>query len=369
VSGDYALRLAYSTRTFEQPVDIQTSPDGAWIFVVEQPGRILGFDPHDDAAAAFELVDLSDRVRSGGERGLLGLALSPDFATSGRFFVNYTTEAPGTLHTRVSRFDASGSPPAASAAGEKILLEFAQPATNHNGGCVFFDDAGYLYVTTGDGGQAGDPWGNAQDRTNLLGAMLRLDVVNGADAAPWHSIPDDNPLRFNDGGLREELFAWGLRNAWRASFDPVRGEIWAGDVGQDDYEEIDVIVSGGNYGWDCREGARPYTGVGDPSEACDPGVAYIDPVFEYEHRDGNVSVTGGSIYRGQLLPELTGWYLFADYVSGRVWALDPDSEPIDVVELADFDQLISSFGVDPEGEILVASYTDPGRTYRLVRRN
>jgi glucose/arabinose dehydrogenase len=240
---------------------------------------------------------------------------------------------------------------------ERVLLEAHQFQSNHNGGGLTFDNNGYLYLALGDGGGAGDNEDNAQDPTNLLGAILRLEVT---ESSPYYVIPVNNPFVDNGDGWREEIFAYGLRNPWRISVDPVTNHIWAGDVGQATWEEIDVIESGKNYGWDCREGAHTYTGPpGSPSVRCRGlGVPLVDPVFEYQHDAGNISITGGYVYRGTALPGLVGKYVYADYGSGRIWAFDPFG-PTNV-ELVDAPFRVSSFGVDEDGELYFLEYAAPG---------
>jgi glucose/arabinose dehydrogenase len=248
---------------------------------------------------------------------------------------------------------------------ERVVLEVQQYLSNHNGGSLFFGADGYLYLGLGDGGGGGDNEDNAQDRTTLLGSILRIAVDPSADAAPYYSIPPDNPFVGNADGWREEIFAYGLRNPWRVTQDGATGAIWAGDVGQNVYEEVDTITSGGNYGWDCREGMHDYTGPGTPSPLCASATGLIDPVFEYVHGSGNISITGGYVYHGSAAPGLAGKYVYADYGSGRVWALsiDPAVSNEDVVD-APFP--ISSFGVDEAGELYVLQYSATGKIYRVA---
>jgi glucose/arabinose dehydrogenase len=247
---------------------------------------------------------------------------------------------------------------------ERVLLDVDQFQANHNGGGITFDNHGYLFLALGDGGGAGDNEDNAQDPTKLLGSVLRIVVK---DEPPYYDIPFDNPFVGNTDGWREEIFAYGLRNPWRITVDPVTNNIWAGDVGQSAWEEIDVIESGKNYGWDCREGAHPYTGPpGGPSRECRGATVYEDPVFEYAHSQGNISITGGFVYRGTALPGLTGKYIYADYGSGRIWAFDPFGPTNELLVDAPF--RISSFGVDENNELHFLEYEAPGFDPTRIKR-
>jgi glucose/arabinose dehydrogenase len=260
----YDLTAAYP-QTFDQAVDLRC-PGDSRLFVVEQSGRIRVFDTA-GSAEPTTFLDLRDVVTSGGELGLLGLAFPPDYATRGQFFVYYTVGS-GPWTAQLCRFDVSADPNVADRASEKLLLSIDEPYSNHNGGSLAFDADGMLLLGVGDGGSGGDPDGHGQDPLDLHGAILRLDVL-GVDASPWYRIPDDNPFALGRSEFAPEVFAFGLRNPWRMSVDPLTGDIWCGDVGQSRYEEIDLITAGANYGWDCREGAHPYTGPpGEPSSAC-----------------------------------------------------------------------------------------------------
>jgi glucose/arabinose dehydrogenase len=250
---------------------------------------------------------------------------------------------------------------------ERVVLEVPQYLTNHNGGALFFGGDGYLYLGLGDGGGAGDNEDNAQDRTNLLGSIVRIHVEVNTDSAPFYTIPPDNPFAGNADGWREEIFAYGLRNPWRVTYDAPTDRIWAGDVGQNAWEEIDIIEPGKNYGWDCREGLHDYTGPpGTPSAACMGVTGLEDPVFEYPHGGGDVSITGGYVYRGASLPSLAGKYVYADYNSGRVWALAWDGVTATNEDVVDAAFAISSFGVDEAGELYLLQYAASAKIYRIV---
>lgn len=357
-SDQSALKVAFPELSFDRPVDLQNPGDGTdRIFVVTLIGAIYVFQNDPEVAESGVFLNIREQVRSGGELGLLGLAFHPDYKTNGYFFVNYTADNP--LRTVVSRFKVSvDHPNRADADSEEIILEFNQPLTNHNGGQIAFGPDGYLYIATGDGGGGGDPGNNAQDRTNLLGAILRIDVDNKSEDRNY-AIPDDNPFAGNNEGFREEIFAYGLRNPWRMSFDFETGWLWCGDVGQSGWEIIHIIENGGNYGWNIIEGSHCYP-IG--SECDKTGLEM--PVFEYEWGVDGRSITGGYVYRGSAFPELYGKYVYGDYMFGTIWALDYDgvNEPTNY-KLIDTDLRISSFGIDEQGELYILDHTSAGRIY------
>jgi glucose/arabinose dehydrogenase len=359
----YRVVEAFAHLEFRRPVDLQSPRDGTdRLFVVEQDGVIRWFENRADVGEAAVFLDIRERVdRGGNEMGLLGLAFHPDFAKNGRFFVDYTATKLTRRITRVAEYRAAANAPAADPGSEAVVIEIGQPWSNHNGGQVAFGPDGFLYIAMGDGGSGGDPQGNGQDRASLLGKILRLDV-----ATRPYAIPADNPLRGNDRKWREEIWAWGLRNPWRFSFDPVTGQLWAGDVGQSTWEEIDIIEKGGNYGWDCREGFHPYEPARERSGDCAAERDLRDPVWAYGREQG-VSVTGGYVYRGRALPDLTGWYVYADYGTGRVWALRVENGKAVNRLLVDTDLLISSFGVDADGELYLCAH-DPSNGYTKIHR-
>ncbi|MGZ4885701.1 MAG: PQQ-dependent sugar dehydrogenase, partial [Halobacteriota archaeon] len=308
----YSVSVAFPNVQFKDPVGIYTPGDQSnRLFVVEQAGVIKVFQNNESVNNAAVFLNISDRVISGGELGLLGLAFPRQFNESGFFYVYYTSNNP--LRSVVSRFSVSKTNVnQADVNSEEVLLQVGQPFSNHNGGQISFGPDGYLYIGLGDGGGAGDPLGNGQNRSTLLGKILRIDV-NSASGSLNYSIPRDNPFVGNNQGFREEIYAYGLRNPWRFSFDPTTGLLWVGDVGQDRIEEVDIVKSGGNYGWNIMEGSSCYS---PPSGCNQTGLSL--PIWEYNHSIG-YSVTGGFVYRGAALPELVGSYVYGDYGSGRIW--------------------------------------------------
>ena len=300
---------ALAGRRFDRPTDAAAYPGGR-VLIAEQSGLVLLLDRASGEGRIF--LDLRREVsREGNEEGLLGLTLAPDFAASGHLYAYYSVRD-GARRTRLSRFTAAGG--AAVPASELVILEVAQPFSNHNGGALRFGPDGMLYLGLGDGGSAGDPAANAQDPGTLLGSILRLDVRSASEAARY-AIPADNPFVGVDGA-RGEIWAYGLRNPWRMAFDPESGTLWVGDVGQNSIEEVDVIVRGGNYGWNRLEGDSCFR----PPSGCDPGGTER-PIATYDHREG-CSITGGVVYRGGAVPEIDAAYVFGDFCSGRVWAMD-----------------------------------------------
>jgi glucose/arabinose dehydrogenase len=332
----------------ERPVDLQDASDGSgMIFIVEKVGRIRILQ----AGTLLDLpfMDISDRVGSrSNEQGLLGLAFHPRYVENGRFFVNYTDKNGGTV---IARYQVSENPNVADPGSEVVLLRIDQPFQNHNGGVLAFGPDGYLYAGLGDGGAAGDPRGNAQNLDSLLGKILRLDVNSGEP----YAIPADNPFG-------NEIWAYGLRNPWRISFDSRTGDLYIGDVGQNQWEEIDFLPAGAtgdlNFGWDYYEGNHGFEGV-PPQDA-----RFIPPVAEYDHSQG-CSVTGGHVYRGAF-PDWQGIYLFADYCRGTVWGLLRSDEGWVTRILFETGVTVTSFGQDQAGEIYLVS--DSGQVLRLTAR-
>jgi hypothetical protein len=346
-----AARLVVSG--LRNPLDLQSVPgDRRRLYVVEQGGRIRVVRDGQLSAAPF--LDVSDRISSGGERGLLGLAFHPRFAANGRLFVNYTDRA-GDTHLAEFR---AGSADAADPASERTLLVVAQPFANHNGGGLAFGNDGMLYAGLGDGGSGGDPLGNGQRLDTLLGKMLRLDV----DAGTPYAVPADNPFRAT-AGARPEIWAYGLRNPFRFGFDRASGDLYLGDVGQGAREEVDLGLAarrgGENYGWNVTEGTLCY----QPASGCNRSGQTL-PVYEYGHDQG-CSITGGIVYRGCRMPSLAGSFFFGDYCRGFVRSLRvAGGQASDVREwpLSGIGS-VSAFGVDADGEPYVVDYD--GEVYAL----
>ncbi len=346
---------------FIRPVDIAHCNDSR-LFVVEQRGYIWILDSLGNRLQDT-FLNIDARVRSNGnEQGLLGLAFPPDYAESGYFYVNYTREPDG--NTRVSRFSRDNlNPNKADPNSELILLTQTQPYTNHNGGCVKFGPDGYLYTGLGDGGNANDPQGNGQNKNTFLGKILRIDVSNSSAQQPY-VVPPDNPFVGNTA-YSPEIWSLGWRNPWRFSFDRLTGDLWVGDVGQGTYEEIDfeaAATPGLNYGWRCYEGLHPFNTSG-----CQPASNYVIPIFEYQHSTANgCSVTGGFIYRGAKYPDLYGYYIFADYCSGRWWRTKRNSDgTFNSAILANLTAYqYSGLGEDRDGELYVA-LLDAGKIQKI----
>lgn len=350
---------AYPKLKFEAPVEYTHAGDGTnRVFVVEQAGRIRVFDNTETVPSAGTYLDIKNKVAYGGEMGLLGLAFHPKFNDNGYFFVNYTKDNP--RETIVSRFKASSANASAVEPGsEVVLFRFAQPYSNHNGGKLAFGPDGYLYVATGDGGSGGDPLNNGQNKSSWLGKILRVDV-NGSDKGNY-GIPKDNPFA-GKSGLREEIYAYGLRNPWRFSFD-AQGRLWTGDVGQNKIEEIDIVTKGGNYGWRVKEAAQPFN---DKDNSVTDKL--IDPIHEYQHGDDGNSVTGGQVYKGKANPSLRGKYIFGDFGSGRLWALTYDGSGKATNQLLlNRAGSISAFGEDASHELYICDYGE-GQILKLVTK-
>jgi glucose/arabinose dehydrogenase len=349
VAGGYELTPALPPATFEGMLGFATIPGAANEAVIVTQGGVIYKVPLDGSGPATVYGDVSGRLIGdpGSEEGLLGLAFSPEFPTDGRVYVYYTGGGP--RRSVLSRFQVVGG--AIDAESEAVLLEVAQPFANHNGGQIGFGPDGYLYVALGDGGSGGDPEGNGQDVSTLLGAILRLDV-----SGEGYAVPPDNPF-VDTPGARPEIYAPGLRNPWRFSFDRATGDLWTGDVGQDRWEEVDRITAGGNYGWNVMEGFECF-------ESSDCERSGLEPPRAAYGRENGCSVTGGYVYRGPSLPELNGWYVYGDFCSGRVWAVNTadDSPP---VLLTDSGLPIASFGEMRDGELLALTFENA--VYRLQR--
>lgn len=334
-----------------------TAPAGdSRLFVVEQAGRIRIIKSGQVLQSPF--LDITSRVSSGGERGLLSVAFHPSYATNGFFFVNFTDLAG---NTRVERFSVSANPDLAGPASSKLILTVAQPFPNHNGGLNLFGSDGMLYIGLGDGGSAGDPQANAQDRGVLLGKILRIDIDRGDP----YAIPPDNPF-VGQQGARGEIWAYGLRNPWRFAFDRTAALLYVADVGQSRFEEVNVVAAsrpGVNYGWVTMEGASCFN-----SSSCNQ-QGFELPVLVYDHSGGACSITGGFVYRGTSLPEIAGHYFYSDYCAGFLRSFRyqngaaVDQRTWDVGSIGS----ITSFGEDSGGELYMTSSN--GRVYRIVRRS
>lgn len=350
-----------------RPIVLTHAGDGSnRVFVATQHGVIHVFPNDQQAKQTKVFLDIEKQVRyqdNENEEGFLGLAFHPDYKKTGEFFVFYTPKNQKLVNV-VSRFKVSkDDPDKADPASEEIIFSVKRPFWNHDGGTICFGPDGYLYIAIGDGGAANDPFNNAQNLKTPLGDILRIDV-NKKDPGKNYAIPPDNPFVGQKDAL-PEIWAYGLRNVWRMAFDRKTGQLWAGEVGQNLYEEINIIVKGGNYGWKLRESLHPFgaNGVG-------PRPDLIEPIWEYHHDIGK-SITGGHVYRGKMLPELEGHYLYGDYVSNKIWALRHDEIEKRVVAnrpIRDKGQPILSFGEDEAGEVYLLTYSAAGRgIYQFVR--
>lgn len=339
----------FSNLSFERPVELTSAGDGSGrLFVVEQQGVVRVFQ-NDDAVQQSEVfLDLREVVsRVGNEEGLLGLAFHPDYESNGELFVYYSVDPPASI---VSRFRVSkNNPNRVDRQSEEQLMKIDQPYRNHNGGSIRFGPDGYLYIGLGDGGAANDPHFNAQNLSTLLGSILRIDVDRNSGGLPY-AIPPDNPFA-DRPDARGEIWAYGIRNAWRIAFDRETGQLWTGDVGQNRFEEIDRIDRGGNYGWNIREGHHDFK-----TNTAEKPHGLIDPVVEYFRHQG-VSVTGGMVYRGEQLADYQGHYFYADYVSGNVWAIPADAADADSARrVAETGLKIAAFGEDADGEMYLCCF-------------
>jgi glucose/arabinose dehydrogenase len=345
------LRAELVVDDLEDPLHLVSPPADPRLFIVEQSGRVLIYQPG-QGLLETPFLDLTDRVSCCGEQGLLSLAFHPEYAANGFVFATFSDEDGA---TRVERYTVSANPNVVSAASAKVVIVVDQPYSNHNGGLSVFGPDGMLYVGLGDGGSGGDPQGHGQNPGTLLGSLLRLDV----DTDGPYEIPADNPF-VGRAGARGEVWAYGLRNPWRFAFDSASGELYVADVGQNVWEEVNRTPAGEggqNFGWNVMEGAHCY-GAASCSQA---GLTL--PIYEYDHDDG-CSITGGHVYRGTAISELIGHYFFADYCEGWVRSLRPDGGSPQVVEW-DFGDLgqITSFGVDASGELYILSAR--GGVYRV----
>jgi glucose/arabinose dehydrogenase len=346
------------------PADIANSgvPGDDRLFVVLQDGRISLIES-DGTVQATPFLSITDRVHGGGQMGLLGLVFDPDYDTNGYFYVNYIyQDGLGDRFTRVSRFSVTGDPDAADPNSEFIVLTIEQPGTDNNGGDLNFGPDGYLYIPMGDGEDDGDNDNRAQDPQNLLGKMLRIDV-SGTTSTTNYLIPADNPF-VGDPGTLDEIWAIGLRNPWRFSFDRANGNLYLADVGRENWEEINfqpaASTGGENYGWRCYEGNSEFNTAG-----CGPQGDYDFPIHVYNHNLPACAVTGGFVYRGSSYPGLTGHYFFADYCFGRIWSLDTKNGHQLAVDEYFSGVLLTTFGEDINGELYLADSLN-NTIFRLV---
>ncbi|MCL4870087.1 MAG: PQQ-dependent sugar dehydrogenase [Anaerolineae bacterium] len=348
------------------------------LFVTEAAG-LIRIVLADGTVLATPFLDISDRVAVGFQGGLLSLAFHPNYTSNGYFYVYYTHENGSQLYSRLSRFTVTADPNIANPASEQIVLTLSQPFGDNNGGDLHFGPDGYLYLSTGDGGDFGDPANNGQRTDTLLGKLLRLDVNGGGnpaecDAAGLYTIPANNPLVDGAGGACDEIWAIGLRNPWRFSFDRSTGDLYIGDVGEFTREEINFAPassSGGeNYGWRCWEGTQP----GPVITGCGPAGNYDMPIFDYDHGANGCAVTGGYVYRGTAWPQLQGVYVFADFCSGNFWTIS--GNPIDGWDVQFQGKILPSFsspsgfgeGVDGELYVILFDNTATRSLYRITVR-
>jgi glucose/arabinose dehydrogenase len=362
---ELSVEVAFPGIRFERPVVIAHPPDGTdRIFVVEQPGRVRWFENRPDVKETTLALDISAKVLSrGNEEGLLGIAFHPKFKANRTVFLQYSWPHFGLKlkeqrRNILSRFTMNKDHTKILPESERPILEVPQPFENHNGGNLQFGPDGYLYIGLGDGGAANDPHGNGQKMSTFLGKFLRIDVDRQAGGKPY-AVPPDNPF-VGKPGVLPEIWSAGWRNPWGYHFDRKTGELWSGDVGQDKWEEINIVKKGANYGWNVREAAHPFKE--DPAHK----GPFEEPVAEHDHGVAK-SITGGVVYRGKKNPALDGLYLYGDFVTGNLWALRWDGTKVaDSRHLLEFkSKQISCFGEDRDGEVYFATFTD-GRLYRFV---
>ena len=359
--SEYQFENAFPNLTFIDPVGIHHAGDGSnRLFVVEQEGRIKVFNNDSNTINAQTFLDIRSIVDQDGgytEEGLLGLAFHPNYSENGYFYVNYTDYGP--KRNVIARYSVDpDNPNEADYFSSQVILEVNQPYNNHNGGQMEFGSDGYLYISFGDGGSAGDPQDNGQDLSTLLSTIVRIDVDNHSNDMNY-SIPNDNPF-INTQNARPEIYAYGLRNVWRFSFDPETELLWAADVGQNAWEEIDIIYSGLNYGWNEMEASHCYP----PGSDCNPDEFEL-PIWEYElYVDDVCSVTGGYVYRGNDIFTLRGKYIYGDWCTGDIWALQSSDDGTYINEDVIRTNInITSFGVDESNELF---FCGGQRLYKLT---
>ncbi len=338
---------------FSAPLNLQHANDDR-LFVVEQGGKIKIIQS-DGTVNSVPFLDISTQISNSNEQGLLGLAFHPDYANNGYFYINYTKT---NGDTQVSRFSVdAANPDLADPNSELPIIGYVQPFSNHNGGNLAFGPDGYLYISSGDGGSSGDPGNRAQNINLLLGKLLRIDVDNPSGGNNY-GIPADNPFVGNPNA-REEIWAYGLRNPWRFSFDLTENNLWIGDVGQSSLEEINrvpITEAGLNYGWRCYEGSQPFN-----TQNCPPQSDITFPIAEYTHANSNCSITGGYVYRGATYSDISGLYFFADYCSGMIGTVDSSGNMIDH---GDYSGNWVSFGEDINKELYIIDISG-GSIYKI----
>lgn len=336
---------------WDSPINIENPGDGTdRLFVVERAGQVYVFANNPTVSQRTLFLDVSAGLELGGECGLLGLAFHPSYRTNRYFYICYVDASP--FQTVIARFTANaGNPNIADPTSQVPIIAIPQNGQFHKGGCIAFGADGYLYISLGEDGTPN----NAQSLTTLKGKMLRIDVNTPSGGLPY-GIPPDNPFEGNTSGYREEIFAWGFRNPWRFSVDSDNGDVWLADVGQNTWEEVDLISKGRNYGWPKMEGPVCYP-IGQPCDTTN--LDGVLPVAAYNHGGGGASITGGRIYRGPSVPTLYGNYLFADYINGRIWWIDPDNSPSTMNLIEDTSLNISAFGADADGELYFSTFNGP----------
>jgi glucose/arabinose dehydrogenase len=355
------FKQTYSNVPMQRPLWLCEAPDHSKrIFVIEQAGRILIMPADRSRSDAKVFLDLTDRKPfEKNEEGVLGFAFHPKYKKNGKFYLFYSQQEP--KRSVISEFQVSKNPDGADKTSERILMQWERPNWNHDGGEIEFGPDGYLYISVGDGGGKNDQYGNSQKKDSLLAKILRIDVDARTEGLPY-GIPRDNPFLM-DKSFRPEIYAWGMRNPWRFSFDRKTGLLYCGDVGQDKWEEIDIIQKGGNYGWSYREGSHEFK-EGAPADA-----KFIDPILEYPHNASlgtnhqpGISITGGYVYRGKKISGLQGVYVYADWGTGTVWGLRYEKGKVTasrVLELAPKvfpARQVCSFGEDANGELYLLGY-------------
>jgi glucose/arabinose dehydrogenase len=358
VHAGLSIQLEPVVSGLNSPVAITHAGDGTGrLFITLQTGKILIYNGSQLLATPF--LEIGSLITTGGERGLLSVAFHPNYVANGFLFVDYTDLNGNTV---LARYRVSADPNVVDTTTAAILLTISQPFANHNGGQLQFGPDGYLYVGTGDGGSGGDPLNNAQNLDSLLGKILRIDV----DAGTPYAIPPDNPF-VGTIGAKPEIWARGVRNPWRFSFDRLTGDLFIADVGQDNYEEVDFqwadSAGGENYGWRLMEGNHCY----NPDTGCTDDSLSL-PVIEYDHSSGNCSIAGGYRYRGDLYPDLAGTYFYGDFCSGKIWGASQDGSGNWIAEeLLDTGLSITTFGEDEDGELYVAQYSSSnGAIYKII---